>query len=1017
MILRDWKDLNVLHRKRLDARAYFSSRHYTIDDNIISLNGEWKFKFMDSPMRIKEDYYAKPYAYDHWDDIEVPSCWQIKGYGQMHYTDVHYQFPVDPPHVPDMNPTGIYKRSFNLIEAIMDERMLLRFYGVDSAFHVYINNTFVGYSQGSRMISEFDISHAVVSGDNEITVIVYKWSDGTYLEDQDMWWLSGIFRDVEIEIVPLVSIWDYKLTTTFDDEYKDARVKINVKVDNKTKEIIQSYTALITIEDNAQELLNKVIPISEIQPEDVTDIILEDIVKEPKKWNAEEPHLYMLRIKLMNTSGEIIQEIVDEIGFRQIDIKDGLICINGKRIMFRGVNRHDFNTNTGRTVSKEDMKTDVLMMKQSNINAVRTSHYPNMPYFYKLCDKYGLYVIDEADLECHGFELTTNYKWITADKDWEDAYVERGIRFVERDKNRPSVIMWSLGNESEFGSNFVAMANAIKDLDSSRLVHYEGDKNVEVSDVYSTMYTNIENLEHIGRDTDNTKPHILCEYAHAMGNGPGALKDYQEVFESYDRLHGGFVWEWIDHGIAAYDEEGRVFYKYGGDYKDNPHNSNFNLDGLLFPDRTPSPGLFEFKKVIEPIKIESVDLEKGIFQVWNKYNFITLDNYTIKWSIVYDDAIYISDSIKVNNLQPNEKEIFQINYTRPNEIEYNTPYYINFEVVYDEPPVWATDNQIVADAQFDLGWGKIYNVSNTSVNTMRVEESHDELVIVGQDFEVAFDKVIGRLMMYSYRDKVIIKEGPKLNFWRAPIDNDMYTIKEWKDKYQLNLLKEFSKGLQWDEEDNYIKIISPVIVGAPNQEWFYKAMYEYKIYADGEIDLRVHGKPHDPNGVMITMLPKIGLTLIMNKDLEQVKWLGRGPGENYPDSKESSKMGVYDSSIKGLYTPYPFPQENGNRGDMVWVSLYNAETMVLFKGNKPLNFSASYYTDEDLDKAKHINELQKQDAIVMDIDYVQNGLGSNSCGPIQLPMHQLKARSFDYNVRLMAIQRNDESIIQKAKGF
>lgn len=983
-----FNDLKTLEKNRLPARSYFKRP-------VKSLNGVWDFKFFDSPRRIaKELLFAE--LDQSWDEINVPSCWQLEGYGQMHYTDLYYQFPLKPPEVPVLNPSGVYRRDFYINDDLKDKEAVLRFHGVDSAFDLYLNGEYIGYSQGSRMISEFKVEK-YLKEENELVVVVYKWSDGSYLEDQDMWWFSGIFRDVELELTDRVNIWDYNFESDFDAEYKKAEAALEIKINGT--ELVETkgwqLKAAISAEDKelaAAEL--------ELRPE--VELNFKDL--DVKKWTAESPFLYQLEISLYDAEGNLRDQLKDQLGFRKIEIKNGRILLNGKQIMFRGVNRHEFNQDTGRTITKEEMLEDVLMMKKHNINAVRTAHYPDLPYFYELCDQYGLYVIDEADLECHGFELTSDYKMITADQNWEKAFVDRMERLVERDKNRASVIIWSLGNESEYGSNFAAMADYAKKADPTRPLHYEGDKNVQSTDIYSTMYSSVEQLIEIGRNSENTKPHLHCEFGHAMGNGPGGLKDYWDVYEKYERLHGGFVWEWIDHGIRSYDEEGQLFYKYGGDYGDRPHNGNFNLDGLLFPDRTPSPALKEYKKVIEPVSIEEVDAEKGIFKVKNKYDFISLDDYQLEWVVKADGKKIAEGSLDLKGIEVREQKEIKVDLNSINFEGTAAVSYIYFTVRLIQDKNWAEAGHIITRSGFELKKAEKLTEENNSAaaadKIILIEESLDRLTVKKAEAEIIFDKITGHLESYSYQGEELLLDGPRFSCWRAPIDNDMYILKEWKEKYFLNLMEEYNQRFSWKAKDNEVIIRTESIFGASNQEWFYELKTEYRIATKGGVDLKISAKLNDPAGAMQTMLPRIGLNYELDQSFKDFKWLGRGPHENYSDSKESALVDLYQLELEDLYTPYPFPQANGNRSDLSWLELTNGRRKIKFTGSKKLNFSAHQYSEEDFEKAEHLNELKVRDRIFLKLDYRQNGLGSNSCGPEQMGKHRLTAVNFIFDLNM-----------------
>ena len=566
-----WENHQITGIGRREARTAF----YKDSQSRISLNGEWKFKYIDAP-ELSPEGFEKPGVGNEWDNIDVPSVWQLRGYDKMHYTDVLYPFPINPPYVPDENPTGIYKKIVNLDDQWVQKDTILKFHGVDSAFDVWVNGNYVGFSKVSRLPSEFDITEFVKSGENDVTVRVYKWSDGTYLEDQDMWWLSGIYRDVELINEEKNAVLDVQIDGSLDDSYTNGLFTSKIKMKQAGTNIKWklSYKGEAVFEGEAS-FKDKEIYISADIPSVHT-------------WTAETPELYDFTISTDT------QEVTVRCGFRRIEIKDKNFCVNGQVILLNGVNHHDYNPKEGRTVTREQMEDDIRLMKQYNINAVRCSHYPANEYFYDLCDEYGLYVINEADLECHGFEWVENYTWITDDESWKNVYVDRSVRMVKRDRNHPSIIMWSMGNESAFGCNFRSAAQAIRELDDTRLIHYEGDFEAEVTDVYSTMYTRLKGLKEIAEyEVKGDKPHVMCEYGHAMGNGPGGLKAYQDMYRKYKRLQGGFLWEWYDHGIHTVEGDNE-YYKYGGNYGDFPTNGNFCIDGILMP----KPSIWDWKQMI-----------------------------------------------------------------------------------------------------------------------------------------------------------------------------------------------------------------------------------------------------------------------------------------------------------------------------------------------------------------------------------------------------------------------------------
>lgn len=802
-----WENHQVDGINRMPARAHFltfpnrekallGSNRYT--HAFKNLNGVWKFMFLDAPEYSPEGFYESGFDTASMDDITVPGNWQLQGYGKMHYSDLWYNFPINPPYVPTENPTGIYKRTFYVENSFAGKQIIIRFCGVDSAYHLWINGQEVGYSKGARNEAEFDITDLVrVGEENDITVRVYQWSDGTYLEDQDMWWESGIFRDVELIGVPKNGINDYKVEADLNDTYTDGLLSVNASL--RSEEPVQVTFELLDAQG--------VSVLKETVASEGNKVAFKATVKEAEHWTAETPYLYKM-LMTVEKDGEVIEVIPQNVGFRNIRLNGDTFLVNGVAIKFKGMNRHDYKPRNGRVVAKEEIEKDIILMKQFNVNAIRTCHYPDSYYLYDLCDQYGMYVIDETDLECHGFELTGNYSWISDDPTWELAYVSRMIRMIERDKNYPCILMWSLGNESSSGCNFFKMTEVAHQMDSTRLVHYEGDFDMEYADVYSTMYTWLENPEKpfLMKDIiENSKhPHLLCEYCHAMGNGPGNLKEYQDLFYAHDKLQGGFIWEWFDHGIETYTEDGEKYYRYGGDFGDDPSNKDFCIDGMLMPDRTPSPGLYEYKKVVEPITTTEVDLENGVVRLLSRYDFADLNQFRMVYNIMEDDVM-----------------------------------------------------------------------------------------------------------------------------------------------------------------------------------------------------ISVSGVPAGKLGCAPDMFPRIGVTMHLDESMENVRYFGRGPRENYSDSKEAGLMGVYENTVDGLFTNYVVPQANGNHMDCKWVSLTNDRGMGLVASTEDsFNFSASFYEEKDLDDAKHTCDLVKRDYVVFNIDYKQNALGSYSCGQWQLDKYRAKNEPFTINFRV-----------------
>lgn len=1026
--LNDWETHKIVQRNRQKERSFFvpfadEDTARTCERGNSSrfrlLNGIWKFSYSETPAHTPNGFYEEDYNVTEWDDLEVPSCWQMKGYGSPHYTNTVYPFPIEPPHVPTENPTGCYRRNFFIPEHWSDYAITLRFEGVDSAFHVWINGREIGYNQGSRLPSEFDITDALRVGSNSLSVRVYQWSDGSYLEDQDMWWLSGIFRDVYLIATPKVHLQDFTVQTELDPNYDNAVLRMNAVLENKCSESMDHDIEIQLLDWQKSPVSGgytvKNINISSC---DKVTASLECAVRSPEKWSAENPYLYHLIITLKSRSGQVQEVVSCRVGFRSVELKDGVFLVNGVPIMLKGVNRHDFHPEFGRTVPNQTMLEDVLLMKRHNINAVRTSHYPNDPRFYDLCDQYGLYVINETDLETHGFQHVDDLNRLSDDPDWENAYVDRMKRMVERDKNHPSVIMWSLGNESGFGCNHKAMATWTREADPTRLIHYEQDREAEVSDVYSTMYTSVPEMIEKGEQEDLAKPHIMCEYAHAMGNGPGGLKEYWETFYKYKRLQGGFVWEWLDHGIPRFREDGGVYFAYGGDFGDKPNDGNFVIDGLLFPDRTPSPGLTEYKKVIEPVKVEAMNLKKGKLRIFNRYDFLSLDHLNLSWNIMADGHVLQSGSLETEQIDPGSNGTVTVPFTLSEVLESNTDYWLNLSFKLNSDTLWVNSGHEVAWAQFELptevATDKTESIPNLQTESLNYEETDKRMIITGADFELEFDKIYGVFDSWRFQGMPLIKKGPKLFFWRAPIDNDNVSESHWR-KYGVDQLKQRVDTVECEVSDqkNSVKVHVANRIAPPILDWGILCHYTYTIHADGTVDLETNGWPE---GDGPEILPRIGLQMVVPGGLDRVTWYGKGPGESYADSKEANRFGVYQKQVEDFYTPYVLPQENGNRTDVKWVALTNANGVgFLSCGSPKLNFSAHFYTTEDFEKATHACDLKKREDITLNLDDRLYGLGTASCGPGPLPQYELQNGAFQFELRLCPFSRNQISPIALSK--
>lgn len=994
MKLNVWEDYRKVGENRLTSRSFF--RRYESLENakneekprgFQSLNGDWDFKMFTHPLEAKESIEEEKIT--DYDSIDVPSTWQMRGYDEMHYADLLYPFPINPPHVPTENPTGVYRRTFNIAET--EDNIILQFHGVSSFFKVWINGEEVGWSKVSRSQSEFDITAFVQVGENEIVVAVTKWSDGTYLEDQDMWWFSGIIRDVELYYETAEEPYDIRIRTEADENYNN--FILDVQLDVKNKELADYKAILFDKNDN-------VVNEWDFKKQSEDYFIIQEEITSPDRWTAETPNLYKL---IIETKGSMTTYIPINVGFRSIEIKDDLILINGKNVFFNGVNRHDFNTKDGSTVSKEQMKEDILLMKQHNINAVRTAHYPSHPYIYELADYYGLYVIDEADLECHGFENTGDYNWLSDHSGWKDSYVDRLERMVERDKNYPSIIFWSLGNESGAGQNFTAMYDRAKEIDPTRLVHYEGDRNAAYSDVYTTMYTWLEKLDEIGKQARGNKPHIHCEYAHTMGNGPGALEEHQAVMRKYPRLHGGFLWEWYDHGVEV-ERDGEITYFYGGDFGDEPNNGNFCVDGLIKPNRELSTAMKEVKQVFSPVKVSKGSKVNEVI-IENLYDFNTTKGLVLSYSLKTPTKVVAEGTIKLPAIEARTNESVTVEFDSE-ELDKYDRLFLETSIFYESDTLFSEAKDVMYMNQFEVKESnnlfvpEIVNDDEKSSEKITIEESMKEVVVNSGNAKAIFNLLDGTLTEYVKDGEVVLLEGPKLTLWRAPIDNDMYQLKPWKEEFFLHLITEMLLDTEVKDLDNQVEVKFTKHVSTANQGWGFHVTYVYTLDEFGNLNIEVDGEPVLRGTELPHMLPRIGIEMKTPKSFSDVEWFGNGPHESYVDSKSSVFKGSYNATVSDMHTEYIFPQENGARTETEYVGLRNdkIDTHLLFKA--PYTFTIHDYTKEQLEAAKHIDELEKSDFNVINIDYKQTGLGSNSCGQDQLQQYRVKVEPFQIGVKI-----------------
>jgi len=1016
----DWEDLGVLQRNREPAHAtllpYADAAAALTGERGASpffklLNGHWQFSYITTPADVPAGFETETFDAGGWDMLSVPSNWQMAGYGAPNYTNVRYPYPVDPPRVPQDNPCGLYRRTFVLPEGWAGREVFLEFEGVNSAFYVWVNGQMVGYSQGAHVPAEFRLTPYVRPGENLLVVQVFQWSDGAYLEDQDMWRLNGIFRDVYLFATPAVHVRDVRVRADLDAAYTDATLNLWLALRNYAAAAASGYRVAVQLLDPA----GGVVLAQEIgAPAGLdagSEVTLEAAfpIKAPAKWSAEEPNLYPLLITLTGPDGAVAEVQRVNVGFRKVEIKKGVFYFNGVAIKLQGVNRHDTHPDLGHAVTLESMIQDVVAMKRHNINTVRTSHYPNDPRWLDLCDRYGLYVVDEADLECHGFGTVGAQDQISDDPAWEAAYVDRAVRMVERDKNHPCVVMWSLGNESGYGRNHVAMADWIHAFDPTLPVHYEGATGwgnrangkpfAGVVDVYSTMYPTVERIIGEGQQTDNPLPFFMCEYAHAMGNGPGNLKEYWDAIRAYGRLMGGCVWEWVDHSVRQRTASGEEWWAYGGDFGDQPNDGDFCVDGLNWPDRTPYPGLIEYKKILEPVHVEALDLAAGRVKIVNRYAFRSLRHLECTWRITCDGAGIQQGRVPMLDVPPGGEAPLTLYYRLPAGATPGAAYRLELSFTLAEETPWAPAGYQLAWAQLDLpvvvAAPPVVKISD--MPKLAVATGKRALTVAGEEFRLTFDTYYGTLSAWEFNGIPLVTQGPKLNVWRAPTDNDVHIAKEWVKAGLDRLQSRISRVELVRQEPGIVQVEVVASLAPVYLRPAFDVTYLYTIYGSGDVVIRTHVLPLG----MLPVLPRLGLQMRLPGKLNRFAWYGRGPHENYVDRKESAAVGVYSGAVQEQYVPYVFPQENGNKSDVRWAAVTGIRGAGLLAIAMPLlNVSVHHYTPEDFTAAKHTFELVRRDETILHLDHAQCGLGSNSCGPGPLPEYLLQPEETTFSVRL-----------------
>ena len=1006
IVPRYYENLSVLHENTMPARAYYipASRrmdnlveHREESDRMQLLNGTWKFQYFNSIYDIQDSFFEKNYDTENFDEIQVPSVWQIAGYDTHQYTNIRYPFPFDPPYVPQDIPCGVYVHTFEYSRDEKAPKSFLNFEGVDSCFYVWINGSYIGYSQVSHMTSEFDVTDVLQDGTNTVAVLVMKWCDGSYLEDQDKFRMSGIFRDVYILKRPKQAISDYHIKTRIEDML--AKVEIEMK-------FYSPLNVKISIEDRN----GAVVALGSIAEEGTA--VLE--IASPELWNTENPYLYKL---ILETENEVI---VDHIALRKIEIKDQVIYLNGQKIKFRGVNRHDSDPVTGFTINPEQITTDLTLMKQHNFNAIRSSHYPNAPFFYEMCDKYGFMVIDEADIEAHGPFMIyrkedTDYnrfkRWnekIADDPVWEEAIVDRVKLMVERDKNRFCIVMWSMGNESAYGCNFEKALEWTKTFDPDRITQYESaryrnyDETYDYSnlDVYSRMYPALSEIQEY-LDKDGSKPFLLVEYCHSMGNGPGDFEDYFQMIQDNDKMCGGFVWEWCDHAIAhGTAENGKTIYAYGGDHGEEIHDGNFCMDGLVYPDRTVHTGLLEYKNVYRPARVISYNKESGELVLHNYMDFDDLKDYVkISYELTQDGLVISKGILPEFSVAPHGegKTNLKINVPENGKCYLKLIYHLKKELpLLDEDHILGFDEIEVSKEDTKCKLAEKWIPKTVVDSELQVNENDTQIHIKGREFAYTIDKRTALFTEMKFAGREYLNHPMELNIWRAPTDNDMYIKSEWK---KAHYDKAYTRAYTTEvvQGKHGVKITSHASVVAETVQKILDVTITWKIEAAGKIDADIAVTKDDE----FPDLPRFGVRMFLDKKLSAVRYFGMGPQESYCDKHQAASHGLYRADVGDLHEDYIRPQENGSHYDCEYVELNNSRYGIVASAEKAFSFNASYYTQEELEKKTHNYELIESDSVVFCVDYALNGIGSNSCGPVVLEQYRFDDVLFRFQFTLI----------------
>ncbi|MGM9699790.1 MAG: glycoside hydrolase family 2 TIM barrel-domain containing protein [Prevotella sp.] len=1011
-----WQDATTTQIGRMPMRAHFipfTSEHaalaqlkktdaerFAVDaanERRLSLNGTWKFKLVKKPSLALKDFWKPSFDANAWQNITVPGSWELQGFDAPIYTDVTYPFPVNPPFVPeDYNPVGHYIHDFTIPESWKGMDIILDFEGVESAYYVWLNGEPIGYSEDSRLPAHFDITRHLKKGNNRLAVQVFRYSDGSYLEDQDYWKYSGIERSVYIQARPKSRIADFKLGQALINDYRDGEFNLNVS--------LASPNRGMTIEAKVLSADGKTLFKASRRISSSADTLLTfaKTFADVHQWNAESPYLYTLVMNTIDKGGRVVESIAHPFGFRTVEMKFGQLHVNGVALKIKGVNRHEHDQHNGRTITVESMVEDIRLMKQFNINAVRLSHYPNMPEWYQLCDKYGLYLVDEANIECHGM-LDSELKTLADKPDWAKPFHERMERMMLRDRNITSVIIWSMGNESGYGPLFEANYDFAKAFDPSRPVQYEGGGYDAKSDIYCPMYARVWALRRHVNQRDR-RPLILCEYAHAMGNSVGNLDDYWDLIYKYDQLQGGFIWDWVDQAIAKKDEKGNDIWAFGGDlgFVGVVNDSNFCTNGLVAADRSLHPHIWQVKKTYQNICFEPVAFSSNKIKVTNRFDFSTLDNYELLWTVEADGKCLENGRMALPHLKPHTSAVMEIPFKELPRTD-SREYFLNLKAVSRKATPMVPEGHEVAFEQMQMPVNLMRPTALTPKGTIAYSETADAIMVEGKSdagsYRMTFAKLSGELTSMEYDGREMLIAGPQPNFWRGLTDNDVANGTEER----CATWKRAGSNMKLNKISTHKEANSIVVTSEFNMEEQESLLtMTYTIAADGTMRVGMH---FTPGNKPLPEMPRLGVRMILKKEFDNMKWFGRGPHENYADRKAACPVGIFNASVWEQYHPYVRAQETGNKSDVRWFELTDAEGKGLhFEGDEPLCVSAWQFEQEAIEYVPsmkmhiHGGSIERKNLVWVNIDHRQMGVGGDNTWGAQVhPEYTITPREWNYS--------------------